>query len=103
MKQGRPGITRNEANALSLVEKHTTAPAPKLVDFVMQEKGEKDEEIGFILMTQAPGDRLDEVLYLMTSEERKQLGRDLGKCITQCRRIPNTTSHQIANTLRAGI
>lgn len=95
LKQGRPMTMKNEANALCLVEKCTTSvPAPKLVDFVMEEDG----EAGFILMTRVPGERLDTVLYRMTLEERRQLGHDLGQCISEWRCIPNNSQHQIANT-----
>lgn len=98
LKEGRPTTVKNEANALLLVEKHTNAPAPRLIDFLMNGK-----ETGFILMTQVPGDRLDEVLYRMTNEERKQLGRDLGRYITQWRRIPNDSPYQVNNATNGPI
>lgn len=97
LKKSRRNTTKNEATALQLVEKHTKdVPAPKLIDHVTLPDG-----TGFILMTTVPGDRLDRVLFRMTYEERRALGRDLGSCITQLRRIPNENNcskHLITNT-----
>ncbi|KAK2813407.1 hypothetical protein FQN50_000723 [Emmonsiellopsis sp. PD_5] len=88
----RPSLY-NEANALRLVEKHTpTIPAPQLIDFVVaKDDGNRKYygDGGYILMTRARGDRLDHAIYWMTREDRKQLGVDLGKCISQWRHIPN--------------
>lgn len=94
LKEAHGRTMHNEANALRLVEEHTTVPTPKLIDFVTQ------GETGFILMTRVPGDRLDTVLYRMTHEDRRELGRDIGRCIAQWRRITNNNpQYQIANTL----
>lgn len=86
--------TANEANALLLVEKHTSINAPRLIDSVVM-----DESSGFILMTQIFGHRLDDVYYRTTHEERDQIGKDLAKWIAEMRRIPNQSSYLIANTL----
>lgn len=86
-------VIANEANALRLVEGQTNVPAPRFIDFTMQ------DDIGFLLMTRVFGDRLDKVFYRVTNEERKELGRELGRCISQLRQIPNTSKYQIANTL----
>ena len=93
LKKARPQTMKNEANALRMTKKHTTVPAPRLIDSVMQ------DDTAFILMTLAWGDRLDWVMYRMTNEERKQLGRDLGACISQLRRILKPSPDQLANTL----
>lgn len=86
--------TANEANALLLVEKHTSVNAPRLIDSVVM-----DESSGFILMTQIFGHRLDDVYYRTTHEERDQIGKDLAKWIAEMRHIPNESSYLIANTL----
>lgn len=71
-------------------------PAPRLIDLVAQ----CGQETGFIFMTRVQGNRLDDVLYRMTNEERRELGRDLGLCISQRRRcIPNPSNHKVANPL----
>lgn len=93
LKTGR-AHTANEANALLVVEKHTSVNAPRLIDSVMM-----DESSGFILMTQIFGDRLDLVYYRTTYEERDQIAKDLAKWIAEMRRIPNESSYLIANTL----
>lgn len=94
LKEARNKAVANEANALRLVEANTDIPAPKFIDLALQ-----DEKTGFLLMTRVHGDLLDDVFYRMTDEERKTLGKDLGKCITQLRSIPNKSEHAVTNTL----
>ncbi|KAK2760389.1 hypothetical protein FQN54_002459 [Arachnomyces sp. PD_36] len=93
LKKGR-AHTANEANALLMVEKHTSINAPRLIDSVMV-----DETWGFIFMTRIFGDRLDRVYYRTTHEELNQLGKDLAKWIAELRQIPNESKYLIANTL----
>lgn len=78
-------MNKNEANALLLLEKSTTVQAPRLIGFA------KDEEnnTGYLIMTLIPGVSADRVYYRMTYEERTQLAKDLGKCISEYRRIQN--------------
>lgn len=94
LKQARNEAIANEANALRLVEANTDIPAPEFIDLALQ-----DESTGYLLMTRVYGDRLDRVFHRMTDEERKTLGKDLGKCITQLRSIPNQSEHAVTNTL----
>ncbi|EEP76255.1 predicted protein [Uncinocarpus reesii 1704] len=86
-------VSKNEANALLLVEKHTTIPAPQLIDFTRDKHG-----TGFLLMTTVPGIPAEKVYYLMTYEEREQLAKDLGKCVSQYRRIKNCHRSLICDT-----
>lgn len=83
LKQNGQATAKNEETALQLVEKYAKdIPAPK-----------------FILMTRIPGDRLDLVLFRMTYEERKALGRELDDCVKKLRGIPNNASrHLITNS-----
>ncbi|KAK2797660.1 hypothetical protein FQN51_008354 [Onygenales sp. PD_10] len=95
VKRVRHPSLYNEANALRLVEKHTPIiPAPRLIDFVVPVAEGNDKRryygnCGYMLTTRARGARLDHAIYWMTHEDRKQLGVDLGKCISQWRHIPN--------------
>lgn len=73
LKKGR-AHTANEANALLMIEKHSSINAPRLIDSVMV-----DETWGFIFMTRIFGDRLDRVDYRITHEECDQIGKDLGQ------------------------
>ncbi|PGH10529.1 hypothetical protein AJ79_05457 [Helicocarpus griseus UAMH5409] len=86
----------NEANALRLIEQHTTITAPKLIDFTM------DLSTGntFLLMTKVTGVPANKVYYRMTYEERRQLAIDVGNCISQYRRIPKPSeyNHLICDT-----
>ncbi|KAF3491839.1 uncharacterized protein GIQ15_01356 [Arthroderma uncinatum] len=84
----------NEANALRRVAKHTSIPAPRLIDFTQD-----SDRTGFMLMTKVTGYPAEKTYYLMTYEEREQLTRDLGKCISQYRRIKNHNESLICNTI----
>lgn len=88
-------VYENEANALGLIEKHIAITAPRLIDFTIDSK----DNTGYLLMTTVPGVPADGVLYRMTYEEREQLSRDLGKCISQYRKIPNRSNYLICDTL----
>ncbi|KAI1962405.1 hypothetical protein LOZ58_002746 [Ophidiomyces ophidiicola] len=87
-------VSRNEANTLRLIEKHTKIPAPKFLDFVQEKNG-----VGFLLMTTVPGIPAEKVIFRMTYEEREQLARDVGKCVSQYRRIKNCNKNLICDTL----
>ncbi|KAK2857280.1 hypothetical protein FQN49_004859 [Arthroderma sp. PD_2] len=88
-------VMENEANALLIIEKETTVPAPQLIGFT------KDEhEVGYLIMSRVPGVPADTVNYRMTYEERIQLSKDLKECILQYRQIQNTNLPRlICNTL----
>lgn len=83
----------NEQNALRLVERHTSIPAPLFVDSF------KDGDKTFFVMTGIGGQTLEDVYYRMSYEERDQLTADITRCIGELRRIPNTTAYLIANTV----
>lgn len=93
LKIGRR-VTKNEANALLLAEKHTSIPAPRLINCTLDER----KKGGYLLMTTVPGVPADQVFWKMTYEERDQMARDLGKWITQYRRIPNNHGYVFCNT-----
>ena len=50
-------------------------------------------------MTEVPGVPADRVFFRMTYEERNQLAKDLWKCISQYRRIPNENKYLICDTV----
>ncbi|KAJ5698657.1 hypothetical protein N7462_000662 [Penicillium macrosclerotiorum] len=84
---------QSEPNALRLVEKHTTIPAPRLVDVGVY-AGKT-----YMIMTCLPGQQLDEVSHLMSYAECDRLADDLADCVAQLRRIPNHTPYRFANTV----
>ncbi|PGH15016.1 hypothetical protein AJ79_02698 [Helicocarpus griseus UAMH5409] len=91
LKFGRR-VPENEANALRVVEKSTNINAPRLINFT------KEDKTGYLLMTKVPGVPLGSVIWRMTYEERRQLAKDLGKCISQLRSIPNKNKNALCDT-----
>lgn len=84
---------KNEPNALRLVEKYTSIPAPRVIDV-----GEyKDAK--YLVMTRLPGQTLEDVFHLMTYAERDRFADDLGAYAAQLRRIPNNTPYLFCDTL----
>lgn len=83
----------SEPNALRLVEKYTTIPAPRLVDV-----GEYNGST-YLVMTRLPGQELAKVLHLMSYAEREQFADDLANCISQLRSIPNHTPYLFGNAV----
>lgn len=94
MKNG-PRVTKNEANALNLIKKHTSIVAPRPIDMTVDEKQGR----GYLLMTTVPGIPADKVFYRLTYEERRQLMKDVGKCVAQYRHIPNKNNHLLCDTM----
>ncbi|KAK2743039.1 hypothetical protein FQN57_004995 [Myotisia sp. PD_48] len=88
-------VSKNEANALLLVEKYTSIPAPQLINFTFDKKEGK----GYLLMTSVPGVPAENVFLRMSYEERHQMARDLGKYIAQYRRIPNQNKYLFCDTI----
>lgn len=87
-------VSRNEANALRLVEKHTSIAAPRLIDITMDR-----QDNGYLLMTKVPGTPLEQVFHRMTYEERSELAKSLKEFISQYRLIPNYSRNAICDTL----
>ena len=87
------GGSYNEANALKLVDEHTSIPAPRLVD-IGNYKGEL-----ILVMTYISGTKSRDVLHLMSYPERNRFADDLSACVAQLRQIPNNTPYMFANTL----
>ncbi|KAK1143222.1 hypothetical protein N8T08_006921 [Aspergillus melleus] len=82
----------NEPNALKLVEKYTSIPAPSLVDV-----GEHDGNT-YMVMTHIPGQSLAHVGHLMSYAERDRFADDLAACVKQLRTIPNNTPYKFGDT-----
>ncbi|KAH8434372.1 aminoglycoside phosphotransferase family protein [Aspergillus melleus] len=88
---------RNEPNVLKLLEKHTTVPAPRLLD-TWTTNG-----VTNILMTRMPGQTLGSVAHLLSYAERDALAADIRDALAQLRSIPNSTPYLIADTLGGAI
>jgi aminoglycoside phosphotransferase (APT) family kinase protein len=84
---------QSEPNALRLVEKYTTIPAPRIVDV-----GEYNGKT-YLIMTRLPGQQLNHVIHLMSYSERQRLADDLANCVSQLRKIPNHTPYLFTNTV----
>lgn len=83
----------SEPNALKLVEKYTTIPAPRLVD-VGEYRGDT-----YLIMTHLPGQQLINVFKYLSYPERERLADDLADCVSQMRKVPNNTPYLFGNTL----
>lgn len=84
---------QNEPNALRLVERYTSIPAPRVVDV-----GEYNGTT-CLVMTRLRGQMLDDVLHLMSYTERNRFADDLGFYVAQLEKIPNTAPFLFCNTL----
>ncbi|KAJ5114816.1 hypothetical protein NUU61_000575 [Penicillium alfredii] len=83
--------SRNEAEALQLVERHTSIPAPLWVD-------DYQDKNRVLIMTAMPGDPLDLVFHRLSYAEREQLSRDLRNVVSQIRCLSNRTSFPFGNS-----
>lgn len=84
-------LSGNEAEALLLVEKYMTIPAPLWVD-------EYPGTHPILIMTAVAGQTLDKVFYRLSYTERKQLSKDLKSVVSQLRCIPNRTPYIFGNS-----
>lgn len=84
-------IPKGEAPALQLVEKFTNIPAPRFVDYVV------DNDYAYLVMTRLPGRPLMQELYTMSYPERTALANDIRACIQQLKNIPNTNNFAICD------
>lgn len=82
---------RNEIEALRLVERYTSIPAPLWID-------DFQDEHTTLIMTAMPGQTLENVFYRLSYPERKQLSKDLKGFLSQLKHIPNKTSHRFSNS-----
>lgn len=83
----------NEVNALRLVARHTSVPAPRIVDTGVY--GNKK----YLVMSRLPGQMLGDVLHLMSYAERDRFADKLGERVAQIRQIPNSTPYLLCDTL----
>ncbi|KAF7927104.1 hypothetical protein BELL_0336g00090 [Botrytis elliptica] len=89
------GTSWNESNALNMVERYTSIPAPRSVDVVE----DSSQGITFLVMTRLSGESFRRSFHLMSYAERNQFMDDIGKCVTQLRNIPKTTPYLFSDTL----
>ena len=82
----------NEGEALKLLERYTSIPAPLWVD-------EYQSTRRVLIMTGMPGQMLDAVFHRLSYSEREQLSKDLKSALSQLRSIPNKTPYRFGNTL----
>lgn len=84
----------NEPNALKVVEKYTSIPAPLLIDTFQDELGDE-----VFIMTRLRGHTLSSVFHRMSYKERGQLAHDISECVKQLRCIPNWTPYRFASAI----
>lgn len=82
----------NEENALQLVEKYTSIPAPLFVDSF------ENNRTRFLVMTKLRGVPVGTVFHRMSYDERHQFARDLMRVVKELQKIPNHTGYLFSNT-----
>ncbi|KAM0135922.1 hypothetical protein ACHAO1_004942 [Botrytis cinerea] len=95
-----PQTTRSdldELNALKLIERYTSIPAPRFVDAA--ENGDEN----YLVMTRVRGQQLRRIYHLMSYTKRNCLADDLAGYVTQLRKIPNPTTYMISDTLEGPV
>lgn len=92
---------RNEHNAIQCIQRYTSIPVPKPLDFVtMSGKGEDAGE-GYLLMSCIPGWPLYTCYEIMSDDDVAQIKAQIQDYVAQMRAIPNSTNTDkpICNTL----
>ncbi|KAK3332699.1 kinase-like domain-containing protein [Cercophora scortea] len=97
------GMTHNEFNALQVVRRHTTVPAPRALDFFTKPDNNSGgtESDGYLLMTGLPGVSLDSCLSILSDRDLAAIAAQMKDYVSQLRGIPNTANPDkpICNTL----
>lgn len=99
--QHSPITIRNEYNALKLLERHTTVPAPRALDIVIQKTEDNADESGHLLTTRIPGTTLADCHDMLSDQDCETISTQLANCISQMRDIPMAANSgaAICNTL----
>ncbi|CAD6442542.1 7d2453ca-1636-4f09-a44c-930f8bdddb60 [Sclerotinia trifoliorum] len=95
IKETQAGTSWNESNAVNMIERYTSIPAPRSVDVV---KG-SSQGLSYLVMTRLQGESFRDSFHLMSYAERNQFIDDVGECVSQMREIPRTTSCLFSDTL----
>ncbi|KAF7874042.1 hypothetical protein EAF04_002714 [Stromatinia cepivora] len=95
IKETHVGTSWNESNALNMVERYTSIPAPRSVDVVE----DSSQGLSYLVMTRLRGESFRRSFHLMSYAERNQFIDDIGKCVSQMRKIPHTTPYLFSDTL----
>jgi hypothetical protein len=102
--QGEPDSYRNESNALKLVRKSTSIPAPEPVD-LLSKPGNTDDPFAspeaYLLITQVPGLPLSRCQNVLSDRDCEYIANQLKDYVTQLRGIAKITGSEtaICNTL----
>lgn len=92
---------RNEHSAIKCIQRYTSIPVPKPLDFVTMLGKEEDTDEGYLLMSRIPGVPLYSCYEIMSDDDVAQVKAQLQDCVAQMRAIPNSinTDKPICNTL----
>ncbi|CRG91716.1 hypothetical protein PISL3812_08768 [Talaromyces islandicus] len=102
--QGESDTFRNEFNALQMVHKYTSIPAPNPLDIVSQ-SGRTDtlslSPDTYLLLTRLPGLPLSRCQYILSDRDCEQISNQMKDYLSQIRGIPKTVNKEMAicNTL----
>ncbi|OSC97358.1 hypothetical protein PYCCODRAFT_1440229 [Trametes coccinea BRFM310] len=95
---------RNEFNALQLVHRHISIPAPKALDLVVKKSGtsgESERDHAYLITTRLPGQPLAYCQDLLSDADCKRIATQMQDYLAQLRTIPKTVNPDMAicNTL----
>ena len=102
--QGEPDGYHNEFNALQMVRRYTSIPAPEPLDVVSKKGDMNDPDSfpeGYLLITRVPGVPLSRCQDVLSDRGCEQIAIDMTDYLSQLRNIPKTVNPDMAicNTL----
>ena len=103
--QGEPDDVYNEFNALKVIHKHTSIPAPEPLDVVVGKADASDpwDSAGaYLLISRVPGEPLSRCQDVMADRDFEHIAYQIKDYLSQLRDIPkdmNSGDNAICNTL----
>ncbi|EJU02428.1 kinase-like protein [Dacryopinax primogenitus] len=89
-----PRTQSAEAHALWLVKQHTKVPIPTVLDYIVLTQA-SGRPYSFILMTEVPGQTLEEVEDTLSEDQLNNIGLQIREYIEAYRNVPNPYPNQI--------
>ncbi|EJU02430.1 kinase-like protein [Dacryopinax primogenitus] len=89
-----PRTQSAEAHALWLVKQHTKVPIPTVLDYIVLTQA-SGRPYSFILMTEVPGQTLEEVQDTLSEDQLNDIGLQIREHIDAYRNVPNPYPNQI--------
>lgn len=97
--QSEPDAARNEFNALQLVRKYTSIPAPQALDLVIKPAPRHDAFASpetYLIMTRLPGHPLSQCQEVLSDADCEQVIAQLREYTAEIRNIPKKVNSEMA-------